>query len=348
MAQGAYGMARPNVVELAYELLRGYGIRGSCVMSGLREAALVAVRDCMGAKPGETLLVVMDSGTRNVGCALHQAAVEIGCEAMAIEMIQRRSHGEEPPAPVATIMKHVDIVLAPTSKSISHTRARAVACAAGARCATLPGITEDCMARTLGADYAAVGARSRKYADVLTRGATVRITNGEGTDITMSLAGRAGNPDTGVYHSPGDFGNLPAGEAYIAPLEGTANGIFVVDGAMAGAGYLGERIKIHVRDGYAAEIEGSAAAAALQEMVSPLGLPARNIAELGIGTNEKAMITGTVLEDEKVMGTIHIALGDNSHMGGTVAVPSHLDGIVLAPTVVVDGVTIMDSGKLIL
>jgi len=204
------------------------------------------------------------------------------------------------------------------------------------------------MARTLGADYAAVGARSRKYADVLTRGATVRITNGEGTDITMSLAGRAGNPDTGVYHSPGDFGNLPAGEAYIAPLEGTANGIFVVDGAMAGAGYLGERIKIHVRDGYAAEIEGSAAAAALQEMVSPLGLPARNIAELGIGTNEKAMITGTVLEDEKVMGTIHIALGDNSHMGGIVAVPSHLDGIVLAPTVVVDGVTIMDSGKLIL
>jgi len=204
------------------------------------------------------------------------------------------------------------------------------------------------MARTLGADYAAVGARSRKYADVLTRGATVRITNGEGTDITMSLAGRTGNPDTGVYRNPGDFGNLPAGEAYIAPLEGTANGVFVVDGAMAGAGYLGERIKIHVRDGYATDIEGGAAAIALREMIDPLGRPARNIAELGIGTNERAMITGTVLEDEKVMGTIHIALGDNSHMGGTVAVPSHLDGIVLAPTVVVDGVTIMESGKLIL
>jgi leucyl aminopeptidase (aminopeptidase T) len=164
----------------------------------------------------------------------------------------------------------------------------------------------------------------------------------------MSLAGRTGNADTGVYHNPGDFGNLPAGEAYIAPLEGTANGVFVVDGAMAGAGHLGERIKINVRDGYATDIEGGAAAAALQQMIDPLGRLARNIAELGIGTNEKARITGTVLEDEKVMGTIHIALGDNSHMGGTVAVPSHLDGIVLAPTVVVDGVTIMESGKLIL
>jgi leucyl aminopeptidase (aminopeptidase T) len=317
-------------------------------MSDLQEAALVAVRDLMGAKPGETLLVVMDSGTRSVGCALHQAGVELGCEAMVIEMIERKSHGEEPPAPIAQIMKHVDIVLAPTSKSISHTRARAEACAAGARCATLPGITEDCMARTLGADYAAVGARSGKYADALTRGTSVRITNGEGTDITMSLAGRLGNADTGVYHSPGDFGNLPAGEAYIAPLEGTAVGVFVVDGAMAGVGYLGERIKIHVRDGYVTDIEGGAAAAALRQMIDPLGLPARNIAELGIGTNEKARITGTVLEDEKVMGTIHIALGDNSHMGGTVAVPSHLDGIVLAPTVVVDGVTIMESGKLIL
>lgn len=319
-----------------------------CTMSGLREAALVAVRDCMGAKPKETLLVIMDSGTRGVGCALYQAGVELGCEAMMIEMIQRTSHGEEPPAPIAQIMRHVDIVLAPTTKSISHTDARVAACRAGARCATLPGITEDCMARALAADYAAVGVRSRKYADALTRGSIVKITNSDGTDITMSLEGRVGEADAGIYHNPGDFGNLPAGEAYIAPLEGTADGVFVVDGAMAGPSYLGERVRIRVRDGYATDIEGGAAADALRAMIDPLGCPARNIAELGIGTNEKAKITGTVLEDEKVMGTIHIALGDNSHMGGTVAVPSHLDGIVLAPTVVVDGVTIMESGKLIL
>ena len=209
-------------------------------MSGLREAALVAVRDLMGATPGETLLVVMDDGTRSVGYALYQAAAELGCEAMAIEMIERRSHGEEPPAPVAQIMKHVDIVLAPTSKSISHTRARAEACAAGARCATLPGITEDCMARALGADYEAVGVRSRKYADVLTRGATVRITNTEGTDIASRLP--AERQRHGVYTTIRAFGNLPAGE-HIAPLEGTANGVFVVDGPWR-APVISRRIKM--------------------------------------------------------------------------------------------------------
>ena len=217
MASAAYGMARPTVVELAYELLRRCETRGSCVMSDLQKAALIAVRDLMGAKPGETLLVVMDSGTRNVGCALHQAGVELGCEAMVIEMIERKSHGEEPPAPVAAIMKHVDIVLAPTSKSISHTRARAEACAAGARCATLPGITEDCMARTLGADYAAVGARSGKYA-TCSRAYRCQDHQRRRYDITMSLAGRLGNADAGVYHNPGDSGTCPR-RGYIAPLE---------------------------------------------------------------------------------------------------------------------------------
>ena len=108
---------------------------------------------------------------------------------------------------------------------------------------------------------------------------------------------------------------------------------------------VGSKITIRVKDGYAVEIEGGDAAEALRSVIDPLGKPARNVAELGIGTNDKAVLTGSVLEDEKVMGTIHIALGDNSHMGGVVCVPSHLDGIVLAPTVVVDGVTIMESGQ---
>ena len=268
-----------------------------------------------------------------------------GLEAMLVEMLPRTRNGEEPPRGIAEIMKHVDIVLAPTSKSLSHTVAREEASRAGVRCATLPGITDDCMARCLAADYAAVAARSRKYADILTRGSNVRITNADGTDLLLVIEGRRGEPDTGILHERGAFGNLPAGEAYIAPLEGKASGVFVADGAMAGREYVGDKICIEVEGGYAVAIEGGEAAKALETIIAPLGMAARNIAELGIGTNEMAVLTGSVLEDEKVMGTIHIAIGDNSHMGGVVSVPSHLDGIVLAPTVVVDGVTIMESGK---
>ncbi|MEA4883788.1 MAG: aminopeptidase [Clostridia bacterium] len=317
-------------------------------MSDLSRAAAVAVRDCMGARPGETVLIITDEGARTVGTALFDAAKSMGCEAMVIEMIPRTRNGEEPPAPIGELMKHVDVVLAPTSKSISHTAAREAACAAGARVATLPGITEDCMARTLAADYRVVGDIAARVAEVLTRASVVHITNENGTDITMSLEGRTAGPDGGMYHEPGDFGNLPAGEAYIAPVEGSAQGVFVVDGAMAGPQHTGERITIYVVDGYATRIHGGSAAESIEAMIAGLGMPARNIAELGVGTNGCARITGCVLEDEKVLGTIHIAIGDNSHFGGKVAVPSHLDGIVAAPTVTVDGVVIMESGRLLI
>jgi leucyl aminopeptidase (aminopeptidase T) len=316
-------------------------------MSDLSTSALIAVRECMGARPGETVLVIMDEGTRTVGTALFVAARSLGCEAMVLEMIPRQRNGEEPPAAIADIMKRVDVVLAPTSKSLSHTKARHDACDAGARVATLPGITEDCMARTLSADYSKVGQKSRKYAAILTEGEVARITTPAGTDITMSIRGREGRPDTGIYRNRGEFGNLPAGEAYIAPVEGTANGVIVVDGAMAGIGITENPITLEVRDGLVTRILGGPAARQLEDLIAPLGAPARNIAELGIGTNDRARLTGRVLEDEKVMGTIHLAIGDNSHFGGKVAVPSHLDGIILSPTLVIDGKSVMVNGELV-
>jgi leucyl aminopeptidase (aminopeptidase T) len=119
---------------------------------------------------------------------------------------------------------------------------------------------------------------------------------------------------------------------------------------MSGIGSLDaqEPIKIRVKNGYAVEISGGAGAAALRGKLEPLGAKAFNIAEFGIGTNDAARIIGSILEDEKVMGTIHIALGNNMSMGGTVDVPVHLDGIVKSPTVELDGALIMDRGKLLI
>ena len=76
-----------------------------------------------------------------------------------------------------------------------------------------------------------------------------------------------------------------------------------------------------------------------------MGRNARNVAELGVGTNKQATLTGNVLEDEKVFGTVHIAFGDNSSMGGKVSVESHLDGILLKPTLIIDGDTIIKDGE---
>lgn len=82
--------------------------------------------------------------------------------------------------------------------------------------------------------------------------------------------------------------------------------------------------------------------------MEPHGSLAFNVAELGIGTNDRARITGNVLEDEKAIGTAHIAFGDNKSMGGTVRVASHLDGVILSPTVLIDGKPVLEGGELVL
>ena len=324
-------------------------------MEALRKAAEIAVRDCMGVRAGESVLVIMDEPERRIGLALWEAARDGGAEAMTLEIIPRKINGEEPPRAVAEMMKAVDVILAPTSKSITHTEARRAACACGARAATLPGITEEIMVRTLNADYRRIAERSRRIAAILNGARRAHITSVGGTDLTMGLSPeRSVEADTGLVHEKGGVTNLPAGEAYVAPIEGETNGVLVVDGSMADMGLLKTPIWLTVREGLVVEISGGEEAERLREMIAPYREAGRNIAELGIGTNDQAVVTGVVLEDEKAMGTIHVALGDNASMGGKVHVPIHLDGVALKPTLMVDGgaggdeTVVLEEGKLVI
>ena len=141
------------------------------------------------------------------------------------------------------------------------------------------------------------------------------------------------------------MGNLPAGEAFIAPVEGTATGTVVIDAAsMFPEAPLGPPMRIRVRDGLAADVDGSGAAQ-LEAVFADLGDAARNLAELGIGTNPAARLSGNILESEKVAGTAHVALGASRHIGGTVDVPFHQDGVVARPTIRVDGCVIVQDGR---
>lgn len=318
-------------------------------MSNLQFGAKVALEVCLGVQGGEKVLVVADEGTRTVGQALWEQAKTLGADAMYLEMQPRKVNGEEPPAAVAAAMQQADVVVAATSKSLSHTKARRDSNQSGARVASLPGVTGEMLARTMTADYGKIASLSEKIAEILTQGKEAHLTTPAGTDLTMSLQGRAGEPDTGMLQKSGEFGNLPAGEAYIAPLEGTTNGTLVIDGAMSGVGMLkGKTLHITVKDGFATGFQGCAEAKTLDEMLKPLGRNAYNIAELGIGTNDKAIITGQVLEDEKVLGTVHVALGNSVSFGGKVNVPIHLDGIMMNPTLTVDGIEILRDGKMMI
>ncbi len=316
--------------------------------SDLQTAALIAVRDCMGLQPGERALVVTDAPQRAIGHALREAVVSLGNEVLLVEIVPRRSNGEEPPGEVAALMMQFDVVLCPTSKSLTHTDARRAASAGGARVATLPGVTEEIMARGMGADYHRIAARTLAICRLMEATKTIRVAAPAGTDLTMPIAGRAAHASTGLFRERGQSGNLPTGEAYLAPLEGGSHGVVVVDGSMAGIGVVATPIRIAVEDGLATTIEGGEEAARLRALLEPHGPDARNVAEFGIGTNDRAILSGAIIEDEKVMGTIHVAFGDNKSMGGTIRVASHLDGLVKRPTVWFDDRVIMRDGRLLL
>jgi leucyl aminopeptidase (aminopeptidase T) len=313
----------------------------------LLSASAIAIRDCMGAKDGERVLVITDEPLRRIGYALHQAAKDLGHEVVLVEIIPRTSNGAEPPPEVAEMMAKFDVVLCPTSKSLTHTDARRAASAAGVRVATLPGVTEAIMVRCMNADYTQIAERTVRLCALMEQTNVVRVQAPAGTDITMPIEGRKAYASSGLFHNPGESGNLPTGEAFLAPLEGRSNGVVVVDGSMAGIGVVSQPIRIVVKDGYAEEITGGPEAGRLVSLLEPHGRDARTVAEFGIGTNDRATLTGVILEDEKVMGTIHIAFGDNKSMGGTVRVASHLDGLITSPTVWFDGRKIMDEGRFV-
>jgi leucyl aminopeptidase (aminopeptidase T) len=212
---------------------------------------------------------------------------------------------------------------------------------------TLPGVTEAIMVRCMNADYQQIADRTHRLCAAMAETQMIRVSAPSGTEITLPMKGRQPIASTGLFRERGQFGNLPTGEAYLAPLEGESNGVVVVDGSMAGIGVVSQPIRIFVKDGQAADISGGPEAAQLVALLEPHGRDGRNVAEFGIGTNDRAQLSGVILEDEKVMGTIHIAFGDNKSMGGRVGVASHLDGLVKKPTVWFDDRLIMESGRLL-
>ena len=313
-------------------------------MRGLFKGARIAVETCLGVRPGERVLIVTDPPELKIARALFHFSRGVGARVTLICMPVGTKHGGEPPKVVASAMRVADVVFAPTTYSLTHTQARLRACEAGARVATMPMVTEEMMSRgAMLADYPAVKRLTMKVVRHLDKASEVEIASPAGTELRLGIGGRRAYPDTGILHKPGDFGNLPAGEAYIAPVEGTAEGLVVVDGSMVGA--LRGRVTIKVEGGKAVRIWGKHTDK-LVRMLGKAGEKAHNLAEFGIGTNPKARLRGIVLEDEKVMGTCHIALGDNSTFGGKVRAGIHIDGIFLKPTIKLDGKNLMKDGRL--
>lgn len=304
-------------------------------------------RDCLRVRPQERVLTLCDIPMLEFASKVFQTSVKYS-RFPSFHVIQELTRANtEPDRSVCDLMQSQDVILLVTSRSLSHTRARRNASGKGARIVSMPGISEEILCRTLNGKYKQQLYKSRKLADILTIGRTAKLTSPLGTNLSFSIARQPGHADTGMVQDAGRFSNLPAGEACVGPVQGSAEGKIVVDGSFPGVGKIGSPVEMRVKNGYVVRITGENEARQIRTLLKPFGRPGRNIAEVGIGTNPDARFTGCTLEDEKVMGTVHVGLGNNLSFEGKVDVSSHMDAVLFKPTLWIDDRVIIQDGEIL-
>jgi leucyl aminopeptidase (aminopeptidase T) len=313
-------------------------------VNDLITAAETVVNRCLGVRAGESVLVVADPDRLDIGRALHDCALRAGGDSVFAELPPRPERGTEPPPTIAAAFAACDVFLAPCLPSLSHTRARNAATERGARGATLPGVETEMFGRLMSADFDLMAARSARVAELLTEADEARFTCPRGSDMRLDLRGRHGIPDDGDLTARAAFGNLPCGEGFISPAGGS--GVLVA----TTVGHLGtadHEVRLTVEDGRLSEASGALGEALLEHLLVH-GEDGRHLAELGVGTNDRAQLGGNLLEDEKVLGTVHVAFGASAAIGGTVNVPVHEDNVVVEPTLTIGSTTVVDAGRFLL
>ncbi|MGD0281717.1 MAG: aminopeptidase, partial [Dissulfurispiraceae bacterium] len=237
----------------------------------------------------------------------------------------------------AIIVKHrnsaVHAVIALSNYSTSHTQFRNFLTGlCGCRYASMPLFDINMLEGPMSIDWKALSRKTQTVAKIVNRAELVKVSAPNGSELTLSKKGRKALADTGILTRPGSFGNLPAGEVFFAPLEGTAQGILVLE--WAPTRQLKKPVTLLIKDGMVQEVSGDEPFTSVLKAKLAERADNRNIAELGIGTNSMARRPDNILESEKILGTIHLALGDNSSFGGKISTPFHQDFVLFRPTVI--------------
>jgi leucyl aminopeptidase (aminopeptidase T) len=316
----------------------------------IMDSAERIVKHVIGVNAEDKVLVVTDSAKLDIGKAFSLACRGVGAETVLALMALAGEHGNEPPATIAAAMAAADVVFAPTTHAITHTRARLNAYAEGSRVVILRGVDEEMMVKgAMAVNFEEVKEITARVAEALNGANEIRVTSPAGSDVTFSVAGRKFFKLDGYFQDEMGFAALPGGECPTSPLEGTTNGKIVVDFSMDSIGRLREPLIFTVEDGRVLSVTGFREEALAIERVFEKDEDARNIAEFSVGTNPGARLIGNLAEDKKLLGTVHFAIGDNKSLGGVVEATVHLDGLILKPTVIVDNDRVLvEHGKLMI
>lgn len=306
------------------------------------------VEVCAGVKPKEQVLIITEPRMLTMAETISAAVYAVDAEPVIAVMTPRSSDGQEPPKAIAAAMKNSDVFISVVYTSITHTKAVREAVDAGSRGIMLTQFHEDMLIQGgVEADFKQIEPTCRAVAKALEGAKEIRLTTPFGTNLTLSASGRKANAMPCMV-KPGEFAPVPTVESNVSPIEGSAQGVIVADASIPyiGIGLLTEPVRAEVKDGMIVSISGGPQAAMLAENLASKNDPlVYNIAEIGVGLNPNCRFIGSMLEDEGVCGSVHIGIGTNITLGGNVKAACHYDLIMTKPTLIADGIMILNEGE---
>lgn len=317
------------------------------MMKGARKIVDV----CAAVKPGEKLLIVTDSSMTGIADVLAAAAQERQIEVVVTVMPPPAVDGAEPPRVVVEALKAADVAIMPVSYSISHSEGVREALATGTRIAAMSAFTQDMMVRGgIEADFPRLRPLCDAVAAAMGAAKDAVLTTPAGTNVKLDLTGRPGNSHPCIVDKPGKYTAIPNVEANISPVAG--EGVIVFDGSVPNLrmGVVDAPITVEVRNGSIVKISGGKQAAVLRAIWEKEQDPSvYTIAQLAVGLNPHCTaFTGVFLNDHGAFGTVHIGIGTSAALGGDTQSAMHVDGMMYAPTLLLDGKPIVQDGKVLL
>ena len=324
---------------------------------GMLSAAYKAMQEVFEISPKDKVLILTDIHSRTIATAFKNACARNGCENVAYEIDENERPLKEIPEKLIKLLPGKSVVLNiikafPEEINFRINWLFKVEEGRYRKIGHMPGITEEMMLGSVNVDYNQMRSVADSLLNLLNDADKIHITTDEGTDLILGVKDRPFIGDVGVRQSLEC--NLPCGEVFCAPLETDAEGIVVFNASIGDIGLVHSPLKVYLQNGKITkfESEDEELITRISELQS-IDEDAKVIGELGIGVNPGAAITGNMLEDEKALGTAHIAFGNNEDFpgGGKNKSKIHRDYLFYRPTIKVIYVNgenrlIMNKGKL--
>lgn len=310
----------------------------------LRNSAKTVIETCMQLRSHENLLVITDPHTAEIGQALYEAGSQVSDRVLMVMMPSTHRHGQEPPSPVADLMRRQHVVIAATRYSLTHTRARLISSKDGARIATMPGVTKSMLIEGgMTADFDALQNHIASMARILRKHRNVKIINDDGDAMEFVISGRWNLEDNGICNRPGQVTNLPAGKIFAEVKPESVSGVLKINGTWDSIS-IKEPICIIVDEGKIVDIQTTDEGVLGDQILELIDekMETIKIVEFGFGMNPKARLSGSALEDEKVLGSCYIVLQQPASRR------SHelrATGILTEQTVLLGDHHLIDKGK---